>query len=78
MPILSRARNRVGNALNSAAMKADAKRTDFCMYLSAILLAGLLLHTPLRWWWSDPVAALIMVPVIGKEGIDEIGVRACC
>ena len=50
MPILSRAKKRVGRELGSAAMRADAKQTDFCVYLSAILLAGLLLNAALGWW----------------------------
>src|SRR5246127_4360099 len=78
MPILSRAKKRVGNALGSAAMHADARQTDFCVYLSAILLVGLLLNAILGWWWADPIAALIMAPVIAKEGIDGITVKACC
>jgi divalent metal cation (Fe/Co/Zn/Cd) transporter len=41
MPMLSRAKKKVGKALGSAAMKADARQTDFCVYLSTILLAGL-------------------------------------
>jgi len=40
MPLLSRAKKKVGNDLGSAAMHADAKQTDFCVYLSAILLLG--------------------------------------
>src|SRR5262249_40934266 len=44
MPILSRAKRKVGRALGSAAMEADAKQTEFCTYLSAILLGGLLLN----------------------------------
>jgi len=61
MPILSRAKKRVGKELGSAAMHADARQTDFCVYLSAILLAGLLLNAGLGWWWADPVAAVTMV-----------------
>jgi len=38
-------------------------------YLSAILLCGLLLNALLGWWWADPTAALIMVPIIANEGI---------
>ena len=78
MPILSRSKKRVGNALGSSAMKADARQTDFCVYLSTILLAGLLLNAVLGWWWSDPIAALIMVPIIAKEGIDGMKARTCC
>jgi divalent metal cation (Fe/Co/Zn/Cd) transporter len=78
MPILSRAKKKVGNALGSAAMKADARQTDFCVYLSTILLAGLLLNAVLGWWWADPIAALVMVPITAKEGIDGMKARTCC
>ena len=72
MPLLSRAKRKVGHALGSAAMHADAKQTEFCTYLSAILLAGLLLNALFGLWWADPVAALIMVPIIAKEGIEGL------
>jgi divalent metal cation (Fe/Co/Zn/Cd) transporter len=78
MPILSRAKKKVGYKLRSAAMNADARQTDFCVYLSAILLGGLLLNALLGWWWADPAAALIMVPIIAKEGVDGIRGKACC
>lgn len=78
MPVLSRAKKRVSKELGSQAMRADAKQTDFCVYLSAILLGGLLLNAALGWWWADPVSALIMVPIIAKEGIDSLRGEACC
>jgi divalent metal cation (Fe/Co/Zn/Cd) transporter len=78
MPILSRAKKQVGKELGSAAMNADAKQTDFCVYLSAILLAGLLFNAALGWWWADPTAALIMVPIVAKEGVDAVKGKACC
>jgi divalent metal cation (Fe/Co/Zn/Cd) transporter len=78
MPILSRAKKKVGYKLRSAATNADARQTDFCVYLSAILLSGLLLNAVLGWWWADPAAALIMVPIIAKEGLDGIRGKACC
>lgn len=77
MPLLSRAKRKVGHALGSAAMHADAKQTEFCTYLSAILLAGLLLNTLFGLWWADPVAGLIMVPIIAKEGIEGLQGKAC-
>jgi divalent metal cation (Fe/Co/Zn/Cd) transporter len=77
MPLLSRAKTRVGNELGSAAMKADAKQATFCTYLSGILLAGLLLNTAFGLWWADPIAALVMVPIIAKEGYDGIQGKAC-
>lgn len=77
MPLLSRAKRRVGRALNSAAMHADAKQAEFCTYLSAILLAGLLLNALFGFWWADPAAGLIMVPIIAKEGIDGLQGKGC-
>jgi divalent metal cation (Fe/Co/Zn/Cd) transporter len=78
MPLLSHAKKRVGEQLGSAAMFADARQADFCTYLSAILLVGLILNAATGWWWSDPVAALIMTPIIAKEGIDALQGKACC
>jgi divalent metal cation (Fe/Co/Zn/Cd) transporter len=78
MPLLSDAKKKVAKELESAAMHADAKQTDFCVYLSAILLIGLLLNVALGWWWADPIAALLMVPLIAKEGIDGIKGKALC
>ena len=77
MPLLSRAKRKVGRALGSAAMHADAKQTDFCMYLSAILLVGLLLNALLGLWWADPVAALVMAPMIAREGIEGVRGKSC-
>jgi divalent metal cation (Fe/Co/Zn/Cd) transporter len=78
MPLLSRAKRRVGRALSSAAMHADAKQTEFCTYLSAILLLGLLLNATLGLWWADSVAGLVMVPIIAKEGVEGIRAKTCC
>jgi hypothetical protein len=78
MPLLARAKRRVAAGIGSGAMRADSKQADFCTYLSAILLVGLLLNAWLGWWWADPVAGLVMVPIIGKEGIDGIKGKACC
>ena len=77
MPILSRAKRNVGRAMGSAAMNADAKQTEFCTYLSAILLGGLLLNAVFGLWWADPVAGIIMVPIIGKEGTDGLRGKGC-
>ena len=77
MPILARAKRDVARQIDSAAMNADARQTDICMYLSAILLAGLLLNAAFGWWWADPVAALVMVPIIWREGIQALRGKAC-
>jgi divalent metal cation (Fe/Co/Zn/Cd) transporter len=77
MPLLSRAKKRVSIGLSSAAMAADARQTDFCTYLSGILLGGLLLNALFGLWWADPTAGLVMVPIIAKEGIAGWRGRAC-
>ncbi len=78
MPILSKSKRWVGKQLNSGAMQADATQTEFCTYLSAILLFGLGANWLLSWWWADAAAALFMVPLIAKEGIDGLREKACC
>jgi divalent metal cation (Fe/Co/Zn/Cd) transporter len=78
MPLLARAKRRVARGLNSGAMQADSRQTDICAYLSAILLCGLVLNALFGWWWADPVAALIMVPFIAKEGLEAVQGRTCC
>ena len=78
MPLLSRAKRRVARGLDSGAMHADARQTEFCTYLSAILLGGLLVNTAFGIWWADSVAALLMVPIIAREGIEGMRGRACC
>jgi divalent metal cation (Fe/Co/Zn/Cd) transporter len=77
MPILARAKRRVAKKIHSHAMEADARQTDICTYLSAILLGGLLLNAVVGWWWADPVAALVMIPIIGKEGIEALRGKQC-
>jgi divalent metal cation (Fe/Co/Zn/Cd) transporter len=78
MPLLVRAKRKVAQAINSAALMADSKQTELCTYLSAILLGGLLLNALLGWWWADPIAALIMAPIIVKEGIEALRGETCC
>jgi divalent metal cation (Fe/Co/Zn/Cd) transporter len=58
-------------------MIADSQQTQFCTYLSAVLVAGLLLNFFLGWWWSDSVAALVMVPIIMNEGIEAVRMKEC-
>ena len=77
MPLLAGAKRRVGTAIGSAAMIADSQQTQFCAYLSVILVAGLLLNFFLGWWWSDSVAALLMIPIIANEGMEAVKGKPC-
>lgn len=78
MPLLVRAKREVARRIKSGALMADSKQTELCTYLSAILLGGLLLNALIGWWWADPVAALVMVPIIVKEGIEGLRGETCC
>jgi divalent metal cation (Fe/Co/Zn/Cd) transporter len=78
MPLLARAKRRVAAGIGSGAMHADSKQADFCTYLSAMLLGGLVLNAVLGWWWADTLAALAMVPIIAKEGVDGVRGKTCC
>ena len=78
MPALARAKRRVARELGSASLEADAMQTSLCAYLSVIALAGVALNTTVGWWWCDPGAALVMVPIIAKEGIEGIRGEAHC
>jgi divalent metal cation (Fe/Co/Zn/Cd) transporter len=77
MPLLAKSKRRIAATIGSAAMRADSRQTDFCAYLSALLLGGLLLNALFGWWWADPVAALAMIPIIANEGFNSLRGRAC-
>jgi divalent metal cation (Fe/Co/Zn/Cd) transporter len=77
MPLLARAKRNVARPLGSGALRADAKQADFCMYLAAIVLGGLVLNLWLGWWWADPLAGLMMVPIIAREGWSTLQGKTC-
>ncbi len=78
MPLLARAKRRVASSLGSSALQADSRQTDICAYLSAVLLLGLLLNAVFGWWWADPAAGLVMVPLIAYEGTEALRGKTCC
>ena len=78
MPALAWGKRQVANEMQSAALKAEAKQTSLCAYLSVIALGGVGLNALVGWWWADPAAALCMVPIIAKEGIEALQARDCC
>jgi divalent metal cation (Fe/Co/Zn/Cd) transporter len=77
MPLLASAKRQTAKSLSSAALQADSRQTSICAYLSVILLGGLALNALLGWWWADPVAALVMVPIIVKEGFEGLRGKPC-
>jgi divalent metal cation (Fe/Co/Zn/Cd) transporter len=78
MPFLSAAQRRAGRELGSASAVADSKQTLLCTYLSAVLLAGLVLNAALGWSWADPLAALAIAALAVKEGRDAWQGKGCC
>jgi divalent metal cation (Fe/Co/Zn/Cd) transporter len=78
MLVIAHASRKVAQALGSRALEADAVQASLCAYLSAIALAGVGLNAALGWWWADPVAALGMVPIITKEGVEGVRGGAAC
>ena len=72
MPLLARAKLRTAKQLGSAALRADAHETIVCAWLSATTLVGLVLNAAVGWWWADPVAALAMLPLIVREGVEAM------
>lgn len=72
MPLVAMGKLRAATALESAALRAEAKETLACSYLSFTLLLGLGANASVGWWWADPVAALFMTPWLVKEGLEGI------
>ncbi len=77
MPVLARHKRQVAAALQSHALQSDSRQTSLCAYLSAILLVGLGLNALFGWWWADPAAALMMVPIIAHEGVVALRGERC-
>ena len=77
MPWLAHQKRRAAASLESRALESDSRQTSLCAYLSAILLAGLILNAALGWWWADPVTALTMVPIILNEAREALRGERC-
>jgi divalent metal cation (Fe/Co/Zn/Cd) transporter len=78
MPLLVHFKRRIASRLGSGALEAEARQTRVCAYLSAILLVGLGLNAWFGWWWADPIAGLVMVPLIAWEGWEAVRGHTCC
>ena len=74
MPAIAWGKLRAADGLKSASLCSEAKETLACSYLSLTLLFGLAVNALFGWGWADPIAALLMIPWLVKEGIE--GIRA--
>lgn len=78
MPAIALGKLRVARELGSKALRAEAKETLVCSYLSFTLLLGLGANALAGWWWADPVAAFLMVPWLVEEGLEGLRGDECC
>ncbi len=72
MPLVSWGKLRAADRLGSGALRAEAKETLACSYLSFTLLLGLAANALAGWWWADPLAAILMIPWLVKEGLEGL------
>jgi divalent metal cation (Fe/Co/Zn/Cd) transporter len=77
MPLLARAKRRVGRELGSRATESEAGQNLLCAYLSVALLVGLGANALLGWWWADPLAGLVIAAVAAREGAASWRGDAC-
>jgi len=78
MPLIAAGKLRAARELGSASLRAEARETLACSYLSFTLLVGLAANAAAGWWWADPAAALLMVPWLVKEGVEGLRAEECC
>jgi divalent metal cation (Fe/Co/Zn/Cd) transporter len=72
MPWLARQKRRLAEATASTSLRADAAESAICGYMAWIALAGLLVNAIWHKPWADPVAALILIPIIVREGLEAV------
>jgi divalent metal cation (Fe/Co/Zn/Cd) transporter len=77
MPWLAREKRKLSVATLSVALRADAAESALCAYLSLIALVGLGVNAIWHVAWADPVAALVVTPLIMWEGREAIRGKAC-
>jgi divalent metal cation (Fe/Co/Zn/Cd) transporter len=78
MPVLGRAKQRIGSRIGSSATASEGKQNLFCAYLAAALLMGLLGNSLFGAWWLDPLVGLLIAFVAVREGREAWRGDACC
>lgn len=77
MPLLAKAKMRTAEALNSKSLRIDAVETAACAWLAVTTLIGLVANTLFHWWWADPLAGLVLVPFLIREGLEGLRGEGC-
>jgi divalent metal cation (Fe/Co/Zn/Cd) transporter len=78
MPWLAKQKRQLSAATASASLRADATESAVCGYLALIALAGLAVNAVWRASWADPIAALVLLPLILREGWEAVKGKPCC
>jgi divalent metal cation (Fe/Co/Zn/Cd) transporter len=78
MPLLGRAKQRIGSQIDSSATASEGKQNLLCAYLAGALLLGLLGNAIFALWWLDPAVALLIAAVAIQEGREAWRGDACC
>jgi divalent metal cation (Fe/Co/Zn/Cd) transporter len=77
MPLLGRAKARLGAQLGSSATAGEGAQNMLCAYMAAGVLVGLLANAVLGWWWLDPVIGLGIAALAVKEGREAWAGEVC-
>ena len=77
MPWLARRKRHLAAVTSSAALRADAAQSALCAYMAWIALAGLVLNAIWGIRWADPAAALLLTPLILREGWESAKGKPC-
>ena len=64
-------KTRIAKRLKSRALRAEAYESLVCDLQDLVVLVGLGLNVLFGWWWADPLAALLLVPFLIKEGLES-------
>lgn len=78
IPILFYLKYRTGKSINSRSLVADSKQTLACVFLSISLLIELGLNYLCGFWWADPIAGLIIVYFLIREGYIALKEEKIC
>jgi len=68
MLLLARCKLALADRLGSAALRADAAQSVACLWLSLVVVVGLIAQLALGAWWIDAVTSLAIVWFLVKEG----------
>lgn len=78
MPVLGKAKHRLGARLGSGATAGEGTQNLLCAYLAGAVLIGLAANTWFGWWWLDPLIGLAVAAVAVREGLEAWRGEDCC